>query len=68
MALSDLAATKTAWRKAEIMDLLKGFSRETVRNIINETISEVLNIPIEEAKKNKSIRPSVVKVILSKFE
>lgn len=68
MALSDIAETKIAWRKAEILILLKGFSRDEVRKNINEVISKEMKITLEEAKKMKTIRPSVVKKILLTFE
>lgn len=68
MALSEIADTKIAWRKAEIYDLLKGFGRKVIQNSINETISNEMNIPIKEAKKMKTIKPSIVKIILKEFE
>lgn len=68
MALSDIAETKVAWRKAEILILLKGFGRDQVRKNINEVISKEMNITLEEAKKMKTIRPSIVKKILLNFE
>lgn len=68
MALSDIAETKIAWLKAEILILLKGFSRDEVRKNINEVISKEMKITLEEAKKMKTIRPSVVKKILLTFE
>ena len=68
MALSDMASTKTAWRKSEIHDLLKGFGRTIIKNSINETISNEMNISIDEAKKMKTIKPSIVIKILKEFE
>ncbi len=68
MALSDIASTKIAWRKAELKELLKGFGRRQIVNSINEIISKQMNISMEEAKKMKTIKPSIVKIILLKFE
>lgn len=68
MALSDIAETKIAWRKAEIMNLLKDFGSIEVRKKINEVISKEMKITLEEAKKMKTIRPSIVKKILLNFE
>ena len=68
MALSDIVNTKTAWRKAEIQELLKGFSKRLIKATINEIVSKEMNISIEEAKKMKTIKPSIVKIILLEFE
>lgn len=68
MALSDIAESKIGWRKAEIIDLLKGFSSREVRSNMNEIISKEMGISLDEAKKMKTIRPSIVKKILLNFE
>lgn len=68
MALSDIASDKIAWRKAEIQELLNGFSHKTVRRKMNEIISIEMNISIEEAGNIKTIKQSIVKKILLAFE
>lgn len=68
MALSDIANTKIAWRKAEIKELLKGFSTHLIQATIIEIVSREMKIPIEEARKMKTIKPSIVKIILLEFE
>lgn len=68
MALSEIANTKIAWRKAEIQDLLKGFGSKQITRTVNEIISKEMNISIDEARKMKTIKPSIVKIILLEFE
>ncbi|TDD74608.1 hypothetical protein [Flavobacterium caseinilyticum] len=68
MALSDIANTRICWRKAEIQDLLKGFSVRLIKSTINQIVSTEMNISIDEAKKIKTVKPSIVKIILKDFE
>jgi ribose 5-phosphate isomerase len=68
MVFSDVAYTKISWRKAEIQDLLKGFGHNSIRSKIIEILSKEMNITIEEARNMKTLRPSIVKIILSNFE
>lgn len=51
MALSDIAYIRISWRKAEIQDLLKGFSIRLIKSTINQIVSTEMNISLEEAKK-----------------
>jgi hypothetical protein len=68
MALSDIADTRICWRKAEIHDLLKGYSIRLIKSTINQIVSTEMNISIDEAKKIKTVKPSIVKIILKDFE
>ena len=68
MALSDMASTKTAWRKAEIQKLLNGFSEKVVRQTMNEIISKEMNVSIDEARNIRTIKPSIVVKVLKEFE
>lgn len=68
MALSDIANTKIAWRKGEIKQLLNGFGRDFIANTINEIVCKEMNISIDDARKMKTIKPSIVKIILLEFE
>ena len=68
MTLSEISNNKVAWRKAEIQDLLNGFSKHFIRSTIIKIVSIEMNISIDEAKKMKTIKPSIVKIILLEFE
>ena len=68
MSFSDIANTKIGWRKNEVYELLKNFSQKNVRSSLNEIIAIEMNVSVEEAKKLKTIKSSIVKRILLDFE
>lgn len=59
---------KPTFSKQEIFNYLKGFDPKTIRQTINNTITEKRNVSIDYAKKQKTLRKSEVLIILSEFE
>ena len=55
-------------RKAELMDLFKGFGREAVRKEVINVIMEARKVPLKEAQNIKTIFPAEVKLIFQRFD
>lgn len=54
-------------RKGELRNELRTFSSHTVRSEINEVIKQFRNCSLKEAKDVKTLRPSEVEAVRSKF-
>jgi len=57
-----------SYSKGQVYEALKGFNQKKVREVMNQIISETDHIPIEYAKKEKTVKQSQLNLIFKRFE
>ena len=68
MTLANPKEKPQACGKSELKDRLRTFNSRTVRNTINEVISENRGISLEEAKNEKIVTAKEVEEVLKRYD